>query len=57
MALVVAYANAMYSDSVEERATNCCFLLPQHITPFANNKQYLEVERRVSLQPAQSASE
>jgi hypothetical protein len=25
---VVAFANAMYSDSMEDNATDCCFLLP-----------------------------
>ena len=42
MASAVSFANAMDSDFVEKRATNCCFLLSQDVTPFANKNLFSE---------------
>ena len=48
---------ALYSASVDERATVGCFLLSQDITPEASMKQYPVVDRLLSLSPAQSESQ
>lgn len=39
MASDVALDSAKYSNSVEDRAIDCCFSLPQEITPLASKKQ------------------
>jgi hypothetical protein len=48
---------ALYSASVEERATVGCFLLIQEMQPEPSVKQYPVTERLESTSPAQSESQ
>ncbi|OAE20031.1 hypothetical protein AXG93_2584s1150 [Marchantia polymorpha subsp. ruderalis] len=52
-----ALDKAIYSASVEESATDFCFFDLQLMVPPSSWKQYPEVDRLVSRQPPQSASE
>lgn len=56
MASAVAFVKAIYSDFMDDKATNCCFLLLQEITPSTNKKQNIKVEWQVSLPLIQLAS-
>lgn len=49
-------ARARYSVSVEDRENVCCLLADHKTTLDPNRTQKPEVERCVSLQPAQSLS-
>ena len=53
----VASDSAMYSASVDERATVRCFLLSQLMQPPLSTNTYPLVLRRDSISPGQSASE
>src|SRR3954462_5647433 len=53
----VAAARARYSDSKEDLVTFCCFFVRHEIRDCPRKKHDPEMERRVSLQPAHSASE
>lgn len=45
MAFVIVFIKAMYSNFVDDKAIDFCFLLPQEITPLASKKKNLEVEQ------------
>ena len=53
----VAKLKATYSASVEDLATVFCFRLDQLTSEFPMKNVYPDVERRVSMSPAQSESE
>jgi hypothetical protein len=52
----VAEAKALYSASAEEHETVGCFFDFHETKDLPMKKQYPEMERRVSIQPPQSAS-
>jgi hypothetical protein len=51
------FATPLYSASALDRDTVCCHFEDQATKLLPKNTQYPEVERRVSGQPTQSASE
>lgn len=44
MASCIAFVKAIYFDFVDDKETNCWFLLLQEITPLASKKENSEVE-------------
>ena len=57
MSSEVAEARALYSTSVEDLATECCFLVLHEIGQFLKNMRWAEVECLLSGSVPQSASE